>query len=62
MAGQVPNNRRRTPTTSGFSLLETMVSLRQHLMVVADEQKKTIGLVTLEDVIEEMLGHEIDNE
>jgi CBS domain containing-hemolysin-like protein len=39
-----------------------MVALRKHLFIVADDDGKTLGLVTLEDVIEEMLGVEIENE
>jgi len=49
------------PTKRGHSLLKEMVALRRHLFIVADEHGKTLGLVTLEDVIEQMLGEEIED-
>ena len=43
-------------------LLRTFLEQRQHLMVVTDEYGSISGLVTLEDVLEEILGHEIVDE
>jgi len=43
------------------SLLERMRSARQHLAIVVDEHGNYIGIVTLEDMIEEIIG-EIDDE
>jgi len=43
-------------------LLKEMIRRRQHLFIVTDEKMDTIGIVTLEDVIEEMLGEEIEDE
>jgi CBS domain containing-hemolysin-like protein len=46
----------------GHQLMELLVSKRSHMAVVVDEFGGTMGVVTLEDVIEEMLGFEIVDE
>ena len=43
-------------------LLRTFLEQRQHLMVVTDEYGSVSGIVTLEDVLEEILGREIVDE
>ena len=43
------------------TLLERMRSARQHMAIVIDEHGNYIGIVTLEDMIEEIIG-EIDDE
>ncbi len=48
------------PSMAGHKILQTMIRTRQQLFLVADEDGKTLGLITLEDVIEEMLGEEIE--
>jgi CBS domain containing-hemolysin-like protein len=46
-------------TMAGHEILQEMIHTRQQLFLVVDEDGKTLGLITLEDVIEEMLGEEI---
>ena len=43
-------------------LLRTFLERRQHLVVVTDEFGTVSGIVTLEDVLEEILGREIVDE
>ena len=43
-------------------LLNRFLNRRQHLLVVIDEYGSQAGVVTLEDVLEEMLGQEIVDE
>ena len=43
-------------------LLRTFLEQRQHLMIVTDEFGSVSGIVTLEDVLEEILGREIVDE
>ena len=44
---------------AGHEILQAMIRTRQQLFLVADENGKTLGLITLEDVIGEMLGEKI---
>ncbi|MHC4661831.1 MAG: CNNM domain-containing protein [Planctomycetota bacterium] len=48
------------PSKAGHEILQEMIRKHQELFIIADAEGKTLGLVTLEDVIEEMLGMEID--
>ena len=51
------------PCTTPLSrLLETLLEKRQHIAVVVGEYGETKGLVTLEDVLETLLGIEILDE
>ncbi len=50
------------PDTPAHHLLRRMIKERRHLYMVRDEQDKTRGIVTLEDVIEVMLGIDIRDE
>lgn len=43
-------------------LLETLLDNRQHIAIVVDEYGGTLGLVTLEDLVETLLGLEIMDE
>ncbi|GHA45437.1 hypothetical protein GCM10007103_28110 [Salinimicrobium marinum] len=43
-------------------LFETFVDKRNHLAIVVDEYGNTVGLVTMEDIIETLLGLEIMDE
>ena len=47
------------PSMAGHKILQAMIRARQQLFLVADENGKTLGLITLENVIERMLGEEI---
>ena len=49
-------------STTLDQLLRTFLGQRQHLVVVADEFGSVSGIVTLEDVLEEILGREIVDE
>ena len=49
-------------TTSLSALLEQMLDQRNHIAVVVDEYGGTLGLVTLEDIVETLLGAEIVDE
>lgn len=54
---------RAIPSTSSlFHLFETLLDSREHIALVVDEYGGTEGLVTLEDVIETLLGLEIVDE
>ena len=44
------------------SLLENFLKERQHVAVVVDEYGGTTGLVTLEDLVETLMGMEITDE
>lgn len=56
---------RPTKTVGGRTALDTLfrkfISARSHLMPV-EKNGKIIGIVTIEDLIEEILGHEIEDE
>lgn len=58
--------RRELPTTIAMAnlsdLLERMLDARQHIAIVVGEYGGTLGLVTLEDVVETLLGTEIVDE
>ena len=49
-------------STSLDELLRTFLELRQHLVAVIDEFGGFAGIVTLEDVLEELIGREIVDE
>ncbi len=54
---------RTVPETISLStLLEDLLKNRQHIVIVVDEYGGTKGLVTLEDVIETLMGMEIMDE
>jgi len=44
------------------NVLDTLVSQREHIAIVNDEYGSVVGLVTLEDVLETLLGMEIMDE
>jgi putative hemolysin len=44
------------PTRKCNELLAEMMRRRQHLMIVPDESGRVVGLVTLEDLLEELVG------
>jgi magnesium and cobalt exporter, CNNM family len=46
----------------GHQLLRTFIQEKTHLVIVVDEYGGTMGVVTLEDVIEAMIGEEIVDE
>ena len=43
-------------------LFDKLLKKREHISLVVDNSKNTIGIVTLEDVIETILGFEIVDE
>jgi CBS domain containing-hemolysin-like protein len=49
-------------TSDAFTLLTTAIQQRQHIYVVVDEYGGVEGLITLEDLLEELLGDEIVDE
>ena len=50
-----------TPNDSASALLELFVNEHIHIAVVKDPEGKTIGLVSMEDIVEELVG-EIEDE
>lgn len=50
-----------TPDTTGSELLQAFVEQHVHMAIV-QEQGKTLGLVTLEDIVEELVGGDLEDE
>lgn len=50
------------PSTDALSLLKSFLKHRQHLALVVDEYGGIMGIVTLEDVLESLVGSEIVDE
>jgi CBS domain containing-hemolysin-like protein len=44
------------------SILENFLKKRRHLAIIIDEYGGTSGIVTLEDIVETLMGHEIIDE
>jgi metal transporter CNNM len=55
----------KTKTVGSMTALDTMfrifIAAKRHLLVV-EKDSKVVGIVTLEDMIEETIGHEIEDE
>ena len=49
------------PDDTASELLEGFASRHCHMMIVRDKNKNTLGLVTLEDIVEELIG-DLDDE
>ena len=49
------------PDDTASTLLEGFANRHCHMMIVRDKDKKTLGLVTLEDIVEELIG-DLDDE
>jgi hypothetical protein len=49
------------PDTPVTDLLRRMRDERRHMVLVVDAQDRTVGLLTLEDLLEELVG-EIEND
>ncbi|MGB0453202.1 MAG: CNNM domain-containing protein [Bacteriovoracaceae bacterium] len=49
-------------TTTGQELFERLLERRSHIAAVINEEGRFIGIVTLEDLIEKLLGHNIQDE
>ena len=49
-------------TTSGQELLERLLESKSHISVVIDDNGSFLGIVTLEDLIERLLGLQIEDE
>ncbi len=49
------------PDDTAANLLERFATQHVHLSIVRDDQKRTIGMVTLEDIVEELVG-DLDDE
>lgn len=52
-------------TVGSMTALDTMfrkfIAARSHMMIV-EKDDKMVGIVTIEDLIEEIIGHEIEDE
>ena len=53
---------RVTPTKKLDELLNMLLTRRSHMAVVTEKSGEWVGIVTLEDVIEEIIGREIQDE
>ncbi|WP_084202468.1 hemolysin family protein [Rubidibacter lacunae] len=73
LRGMAPEDRTRTPVTDIMdppqfypetkrvaSMLKEMLQQRLHMAIVVDEYGGTVGLVTLEDILEELVGEIYD--
>ena len=49
-------------TLSVEKVFELMLTHKKHMAIVLDEYGGTLGIVTHEDLIEEMIGQEIEDE
>lgn len=50
------------PDESLDKALKTFIKVRHHLLVVIDDDSNTLGIISLEDVIEELIGQKIVDE
>ncbi len=53
---------RVTPSRKLDEVLNLMIARRAHMAVVTEKSGEWIGIVTLEDILEEIIGHEIHDE
>ncbi len=53
---------RVTPTRKLDEVFNLMISRHAHMALVTEKSGKFIGIVTLEDVLEEIIGREIHDE
>lgn len=65
-SGQIPSRLRRStlsvlPETTLESLLLSMRRTQTHFAIVVDDDLKTVGIVTLDDLLEELVGEITDN-
>jgi len=50
------------PDTKLDTIFEEMSHKRSHIAIVADENKKTLGLITMEDILEQIVGEIYDED
>jgi len=48
-------------STPGHRILKDMIQLEQQIFLVVDESNYTLGIVTIEDVVETMLGEDLED-